>query len=277
LTVKTTAGAINVAAWDGTAVIIGPNAASASGANFAVGYDTVSDGTYMYSLAPGVAWKPLTQYALTINQFISGLSATVLNSTGWTLGQANGGGLMTLAVNNTSNTAGSHARVWVGSAGGSGGDSQVYFIRPGVFDYTMGLYAGDSSFRIGIGNSLSANPVFIISGAGVMTDAAGFELGWKVLPRTDTNGGTAAVAVRGKCQYLTGTSTYTIPNATFAQNDIFSIVAGAGATTIAQGAGLTMRLAGTSLTGNRTLSLNGMASIWFVSSAECFISGAGVS
>lgn len=45
---------------------------------------------------------------------------------------------------------------------------------------------------------------------------------------------------------------------------------------ITQGAGVTLRVAGTTLTGNRTLSGRGMASVWARSTTEYVISGAGL-
>jgi len=51
----------------------------------------------------------------------------------------------------------------------------------------------------------------------------------------------------------------------------------ASAMTITQGVGLTLRLAGTTSTGNRNIAAYGMASIIYISSTEAIISGAGVS
>lgn len=45
---------------------------------------------------------------------------------------------------------------------------------------------------------------------------------------------------------------------------------------IIQGAGVTLRLAGTGTTGNRTLAARGMATVWFNSGSEAIISGPGV-
>ena len=42
-------------------------------------------------------------------------------------------------------------------------------------------------------------------------------------------------------------------------------------------AGLTLRLAGTATTGNRTLAARGLATIWFNSASEAVASGPGVS
>jgi hypothetical protein len=51
----------------------------------------------------------------------------------------------------------------------------------------------------------------------------------------------------------------------------------ASAITLTQGAGLTLRLAGTSATGNRTLAQRGLAVIWYNSTSEAVVSGSGVS
>lgn len=51
----------------------------------------------------------------------------------------------------------------------------------------------------------------------------------------------------------------------------------AGAITVVQGSGLTLRLAGTATTGNRTLAPFALATIWCYTNVEAIISGAGVS
>ena len=47
----------------------------------------------------------------------------------------------------------------------------------------------------------------------------------------------------------------------------------AAAVTLTQGAGLTLRLAGTSTTGSRTIDQRGFATIWFNSATEAIVSG----
>jgi hypothetical protein len=116
-----------------------------------------------------------------------------------------------------------------------------------------------------------------ITAAGVIQDAAGLELGYRNIPRVDQSGGSAAASIRGKAQGLTSTAAYTIPSGVFTAGDSFSIINfNAGAVSIAQGAGLTMRLAGSATTGSRTLAGYGVATVWFANGAECWISGAGV-
>lgn len=91
-----------------------------------------------------------------------------------------------------------------------------------------------------------------------------------------TTSGTAVIGDAGKC--ITVTAGITIPNATFAVGDAISIYNdSAAAITITQGTSLTLRQAGTTNTGNRTLAARGMATIWFNLTSEAIISGAGVS
>jgi hypothetical protein len=88
--------------------------------------------------------------------------------------------------------------------------------------------------------------------------------------------GTATAGDLGKC--IAVSAGITIPNATFNVGDAISIYNdSASAVTITQGTSLTMRQAGTTNTGNRTLAARGMATIWFNSASEAIISGAGVS
>lgn len=90
-----------------------------------------------------------------------------------------------------------------------------------------------------------------------------------------TTSGTAVIADAGKC--ITVTAGITIPNATFAVGDAISIYNdSATAITITQGTSLTLRLAGTTSTGNRTLAARGMATIWFNLTSEGIISGSGL-
>jgi hypothetical protein len=102
----------------------------------------------------------------------------------------------------------------------------------------------------------------------------GVTIGFRNIPRS-TTATTAVVGDVGRC--IAATAGITIPNATFAAGDAVSIYNDSGsAITITQGASLTLRQAGTANTGNRTLAARGMATVWFNSSSEAIISGAGV-
>jgi hypothetical protein len=102
----------------------------------------------------------------------------------------------------------------------------------------------------------------------------GVTIGYRSIPRSTTSG-TAVVADVGKC--IAVSAGITIPNSTFAAGDAVSIYNDSGsAITITSGV-TTLRLAGTTTTGNRTLAARGLATIWFNSGTEAVISGAGVS
>jgi len=115
-----------------------------------------------------------------------------------------------------------------------------------------------------------------ITSLNTTTTINGVTIGYRSIPRSTTSG-TAAVGDVGKC--IAVTAGITIPNSTFAAGDAVSIYNDnvSTAITITQGASLTLRLAGTATTGNRTLAARGIATIWFNSATEAIISGAGVS
>jgi hypothetical protein len=103
----------------------------------------------------------------------------------------------------------------------------------------------------------------------------GIEVGFRPVPRSLT-ATTATTGDKGKCIALS--ASITIPNATFATGDCFSIYNNSsGALTITQGVGLTLRWAGTATTGSRTIAQRGMATVWFNESSEAIISGSGLS
>lgn len=142
-------------------------------------------------------------------------------------------------------------------------------------------FSGDGSAVTGIaaGNIASGTLAAArLSGATAYDITAstvnGVAVGYRAIPRSTTSG-TAAVGDVGKCIAIT--AGLTIPNATFAAGDALSIYNdSAGSLTITQGASLTLRQAGTANTGNRTLALRGMATIWFNSSSEGIITGTGL-
>ena len=75
------------------------------------------------------------------------------------------------------------------------------------------------------------------------------------------------------------TTTVVVPNSVFSAGDAVSIVNGDGSNTItiSQGSGFSLRNTADSSTGNRTLAVFGMATIYFTGSGVGYISGAGLS
>jgi hypothetical protein len=122
-----------------------------------------------------------------------------------------------------------------------------------------------SSGNITLGGSVTS----VASGATI----DGVVIGYRNIPRSTTSG-TATTGDVGKV--IAVTAGITIPNATFAAGDAVSIYNdSASSITITAGV-TTLRQAGTTNTGNRTLAARGMATVWFNSSSEAIISGAGV-
>lgn len=97
----------------------------------------------------------------------------------------------------------------------------------------------------------------------------GFVVGYRDIPRR-TSG-----FVRG--QMLAVSAGVTLNTSDMAAGYAFSVYNdSAAAITLTQGAGVTLRLAGTTSTGNRTIPARGVATIWCNSGTEAVVSGAGV-
>ena len=178
--------------------------------------------------------------------------------------------------------------------------SAITFLRMNADNTVSALNAADFRTAIGVGtgtgtvtsvggtgsvNGLTLTGTVTTSGnltlGGSITSVAttatidGVTIGFRSIPRSTTSG-TAVVGDVGRC--IAVTAGITIPNATFAAGDAVSIYNNsASAITVTQGASLTLRQAGTTNTGNRTLAARGMATVWFNSASEAIISGAGVS
>lgn len=102
----------------------------------------------------------------------------------------------------------------------------------------------------------------------------GIEIGYRGIPRRTTTT-TSVVEDRGGCVAIS--ANFEIPASVFSAGDAVSIYNNsASAVTITQGTGLTLRQAGTTNTGNRTLAGRGIATVWFNSATEAIISGPGV-
>lgn len=98
-------------------------------------------------------------------------------------------------------------------------------------------------------------------------------IGYRSIPRSTTTT-TAAVGDVGKC--IAVTAGIAIPNSTFAAGDAVSIYNDSASSVTITASITTLRLAGTTTTGNRTLAPRGIATVWFNSATEAIISGAGV-
>ena len=68
-----------------------------------------------------------------------------------------------------------------------------------------------------------------------------------------------------------------VPNSVFSAGDAVTLINSAGSNmAVQQGSGVTMYNSADGATGNRTLSGKGMATVYFVSSSTCYITGSGL-
>lgn len=101
-------------------------------------------------------------------------------------------------------------------------------------------------------------------------DSGTHVIGYRKIPQSLNT--TAAASDVGKHLYVSATTT--IPSGVFVSGDTFYIINSSGSSvTITQGSGTTLRLAGTSTTGNRTLAAYGMAKVICVGSETFYVNG----
>jgi hypothetical protein len=166
---------------------------------------------------------------------------------------------------------------------GSGSGAEVYFVsNVGYFqsyNRTAGTWLATKVRGSSVFLSASGVDIAEVNGSGVdilsgtLKLVGGLEAGTRrVARRTTTTTLTAADA--GGCVAIT--AGITVPSGVFAAGDAVSIYNNSGSgLTITQGSGLTLRLAGTGSSGDRTLAARGLATIWFNSATEAVMSGAG--
>ena len=165
-------------------------------------------------------------------------------------------------------------------------DNTVSALDAATFRTAIGATTGTVTSVGGTGstNGLSLSGTVTTSGSltlsGSVTSVAtgatidGVTIGYRNIPRSTTSG-TATTADVGKV--IAVAAGITIPNSTFAAGDAVSIYNDSAAAITITASVTTLRLAGTTTTGNRTLAARGMATVWFNSATEAVISGAGVS
>lgn len=154
----------------------------------------------------------------------------------------------------------------------------------GITGNVTGNVSGSASFATNATNATNASTAAACSGNSVTASLAGAlsygagdsigEIGYKGLPGASINSGAFNANDRGRCVYANGG--VTVPNVTMSQGDAVTILNTlTTAITITQASGLTMYLAGTNTTGNRTLAPNGICTVVFraAGGGSCIISG----
>lgn len=242
----------------------------------------------------GIIFSNGTDIKASVSVLVGGSNTQVqYNSSGALAGSANltfDGTNLAVAGTVTGGTGAGSATVVVN--GGAGSNRVVSFQSAGVqrwIVYTTstaesGTAAG-SDFAVARYNNAGVyldSPLVINRATGVITltqnpVVGSNTLGYLDVPFNAQSGSYTLVATdRGLA--ISGASGVTVPPSIFTAGNVVSIVNGAGgAITITQGSGVTMYLAGTATTGNRTLAANGLATVLCTASNTFLVTGAGVS
>ena len=114
-----------------------------------------------------------------------------------------------------------------------------------------------------------------ITGAGVIQDGNGLELGYRRLNRVTYGSGASTLQQSddGKCHYKTDATNVTVPSGLADGTYITIYNASGSARTIVQGAGLTLQRAGIAQAGNFTLAAFGLARVWIIGGTTAVIDG----
>ena len=162
-----------------------------------------------------------------------------------------------------------------GAAGADGADGAAATIAVGTV--TTGA-AGSSATVTNSGTSSAATFDFSIpKGDTGDTGATGPQGPTDIQQNSQTAAYTLVAADNGKHVNIT-TGGVTVPSGVFSSGNVVSIFNDSSSDqTITQGSSVTLRRAGTSSTGNRTLSQYGLATVLCVGTNEFVISGAGLS
>ena len=163
-------------------------------------------------------------------------------------------------VNSTTNAGiGSGADIF--AAGGNIGFTSQLNANPGSGNFLE--IVNRSTGGIKLYTNAGAVVALTVSTAGVLTDLNGKELGLKNIPPNSNTW------VRGECNVITSGATIGTSNA----GDVYSVYNDSSSSVTLTASGITLRLGGTTTSGNRTLLPYGFATVWFQSSTVAVING----
>jgi hypothetical protein len=119
-----------------------------------------------------------------------------------------------------------------------------------------------------------------LNSASTVKDSAGnlYGFGFRTMPQSDNTSGTLVLSDSAKHLYIT--SNVTVPpnsNVAFDIGTVISVVSNATAIVIQAGAGVTLKLANSTSTGNRSVASNGVATMIKVATDTWYVFGLGVS
>ena len=125
----------------------------------------------------------------------------------------------------------------------------------------------------------TASPTSTLDVEGTISDSIGDVRSIPLKTESSSASYTLIASDAGKTIHVhSTTTTVVVPNSVFSAGDAVSIVNGDGSNTptISQGTGFSLRNTGDGTTGNRTLGVFGMATIYFTGAGVGYISGSGM-
>lgn len=253
------------------------------GTNFVLLASVASDQDATLTALAALSWSsgsPLIQFtAADTVSLTSGPTVSTIRTGAGTVSanavQVNGAGqgFYSTGANVAVAVAGALVGFWQGSGyqsqvpiWGSAGSASAPSIVPSSADTNSGFYAISSSDNIGLslGGTLRADFSTTLFDFTVPTRAR--------LARSAETSGTLTAASANKV--LPISAGITINDGVFTADDVIIVYNNsASSITITQDTGMTLRLHGTTTTGNRTLVARGVASIYFLSNTEAIVSG----
>jgi hypothetical protein len=165
----------------------------------------------------------------------------------------------------------------VGSLTASGTVSAAGTVTGGNIATVGTVSAGGnlSALNITSSNSTSTTSLAVTGNTATVTSAS-YAIGYRDIPQITSFG--ALLSTDGGKHYY-GSGTITLPNNVAVPLPVGTtiLIVATGATTINTAAGVTLRLAGSALTGARSLAANGMATVIKVETNVWYINGTGIS
>lgn len=237
-----------------------------------------SDGTNVFSAFPTTFVSPTFTGSVTGPDLSTWSAGGISNLVYLGLGTgANFGPLsMNFANPGSSEKAGVFATFRNSQTGASNNGAYTAYENAGVFEWFCGIRQASNVFEWLAGPTtlaLSLDILGNLTAVGVVSDSIG---NLRDIPQNSQGGPYTLLATDNGKHILAG-GNVTIPQNVFSTNNNVAMVNNTGGNiSIIQGSGVTVKFAGTALTGNRTLALNGLCTILCIAANTFIISGVGL-
>jgi len=240
--------------------------------------DQAFGGTTSLNATGGSATLTDTQY----RSLFLGISGAISASVVYTIPINKAG--QWIVYNSTTDASGGPWTVTIASGGGGTSftvprNTRMHIVSDGTNIRKLAYLYEDGSGNLAITNNITAGgsvtATTTVSAGSTVSDSIG---NVREVPQ-NAQGSTYTLQASDSGKYISISSgSIIVPPSVFTQNQVVSIYNNSGSNlTISAGGGVTLRLVGTTTTGNRNLSNYGLATILCVSSNQFVVTGGGVS